>query len=412
MPSIPSCSTGTFMYQLMLRDEVALAEALAGALARGSSRRRRAGAWCGGRSGACSTPCEQAPPMVSWLPHSSATTVISALPSVAAQHRAGDEEDAPLGGDRVGGAVALGGVGGRVEEAVDGLVAAEVDDRELVAGGDHGRPGARAPGRARRARPHRRERCRGRGRRACRRRRRRAGRSARHPRDVRLSRRAHDPPCVAVVGGVQVGAFELRGRGPEASSGPVGSPRQASTSSVLAVYAGRGSSGCGTLARIAITGISTCSSTAVPGPGRALEAQRALAVDARRPGRRRCSAACRAGRARASAAASSCSSRPAGDGPCGEPSPYRSSFAASAVVPQRRRGAPRSRRRSPPAPAPGRRAADGPRRGTPATAPSPCRRRSAAPTAGRRCRAGGGRRRRPAMSVSRSVVPRASTLEA
>ena len=70
--------------------------------------------------------------------------VIIGLPSVEQQHRALDEEDVALGDDRVGRAVALDGVVGVEEHAVDGLVAADVDDPQRLAGRDDARP--RRPG--------------------------------------------------------------------------------------------------------------------------------------------------------------------------------------------------------------------------------------------------------------------------
>ena len=71
--------------------------------------------------------------MVSWRSHDVPVIVIIGRPSVESSTRAGDEEDVALGDDRVGRAVALGGVVGVVEHAVDGLVAAEVDDAQASA---------------------------------------------------------------------------------------------------------------------------------------------------------------------------------------------------------------------------------------------------------------------------------------
>src|SRR5690606_17506750 len=59
---------------------------------------------------------------------------------VGEQHAAGGQEDVALGGDGGLGAVAVGVVGGVVEQAVDRLIAVQVDDLELVARPDHGRP--------------------------------------------------------------------------------------------------------------------------------------------------------------------------------------------------------------------------------------------------------------------------------
>ena len=59
---------------------------------------------------------------------------------VGEQLRAGDQEDVALRDDRVGRAVALGGIVGVVEDAVDGLVALEVDDAQRAAGLDDVRP--------------------------------------------------------------------------------------------------------------------------------------------------------------------------------------------------------------------------------------------------------------------------------
>ena len=68
-------------------------------------------------------------------------------PLVAAQDAAGGQEDVALGGDRVGRAVALGGVVGAVEQAVDGLVAAA--GRRSTARGRPRRPPTTARGRDR-----------------------------------------------------------------------------------------------------------------------------------------------------------------------------------------------------------------------------------------------------------------------
>ena len=67
-------------------------------------------------------------------PHVVAVTVISGRPSLDSSSVPGDEEDVALGDDRVGRAVALGRVVGVVEQAVDGLVALEVDDAQRAAG--------------------------------------------------------------------------------------------------------------------------------------------------------------------------------------------------------------------------------------------------------------------------------------
>ena len=113
------------MNQLMLRLHVALAQPVRGALAAGSSRRRRAGARCGGRSAACSTPWSRRRRWCRGGRTSSPVIVIIGAALVGAAARVPvARKMLPWADDRVGRAVALGGVVGVVEQAVDGLVAA------------------------------------------------------------------------------------------------------------------------------------------------------------------------------------------------------------------------------------------------------------------------------------------------
>ena len=63
------------------------------------------------------------------------------IAEVRAQDGSGGQVDVSLGHDGVGRAVAFRGVGGAVEEGVDGLVATEIDDAKGLAGFDFVDPG-------------------------------------------------------------------------------------------------------------------------------------------------------------------------------------------------------------------------------------------------------------------------------
>ena len=132
MPRVPSASTGTFMNQLMLLGHVALAHA---------APRVREQEVVDAR--VLVTGVEAVAQRVRLAAARAADGVVALAGGrgdrhhrpalVGEQLRAGDEEDVPLGHDRVGRAVALGGIVGVVEDAVDRLVALEVDDAQRAA---------------------------------------------------------------------------------------------------------------------------------------------------------------------------------------------------------------------------------------------------------------------------------------
>ena len=143
MPSVPSASTGTFMNQFTLlvmsrlpmpaprvrEEEVVDARVLVPGVEAVAQRVRLATA-------------RAADGVVAFAVRRGDRHHRPAL--VGEQLRAGDQEDVPLGHHRVGRAVALGGIVGVVEDAVDRLVALEVDDLQRAAGLDHVGPRRRA----------------------------------------------------------------------------------------------------------------------------------------------------------------------------------------------------------------------------------------------------------------------------
>ena len=235
-------------------------------------------------------------------------TVISGRALVGQQHACRwSRKMLPCARDRVGRAVALGGVVGVVEEAVDGLVAVQVDDGQV--------PPARTT----------------------------ADQAARAAIDgLWTVAWSCGPPRGKEFGGVQEGAAASRAWRPTADRrGRSASARQASTSSGVLTYSSRGSSGCGTFGdQHGDVLLGAQRRRAPPGAGRAGEvAGRRRLVDPHALEEGDATAAVARLPRPCLAAASMNSSRPAGEADCG-----RAVAVALRRCARRCRGAARARR--------------------------------------------------------------------